>query len=248
MRIAIITAATVALLKAKLGQRQLSEDGGGYVAMRGYIRQVHGSTRGRVSTVSYGINWRLTNAYSLLSCWNESAPSIRAEAPRPAALLAASENGTEAMKPAAADLLSSSLRFISTYLLCFPQLTRSIGGVGLCVATVAALTPINVIGELVSIGTLLAFVIVCGGVWILRRRGTEVPRRFVTPWVPFTPIMGIVVSLLMMLSLGWETWARLIIWLVIELMIYFFYGRKHSRVQLINAAEPQPKGAPSIAD
>jgi APA family basic amino acid/polyamine antiporter len=120
--------------------------------------------------------------------------------------------------------------------------------VGLSVATVAALTPINVISELVSIGTLLAFVIVCGGVWILRRRGPEVPRAFVAPWIPFTPIVGIAVSLLMMLSLGWETWARLIIWLATGLIVYFFYGRKHSRVRMVNVAEPQPKGAPSMAD
>ncbi|MFZ0731584.1 MAG: amino acid permease [Candidatus Sulfotelmatobacter sp.] len=104
--------------------------------------------------------------------------------------------------------------------------------VGICVATVAALTPINVLGNLVSIGTLLAFIIVCGGVWVLRVRGTDVPRAFVTPWIPFTPIMGIAVSLLMMLSLGKETWARLIIWLVIGLFIYFFYSRKHSKVQI----------------
>jgi basic amino acid/polyamine antiporter, APA family len=118
--------------------------------------------------------------------------------------------------------------------------------VGLCVATVAALTPINVLGELVSIGTLLAFVIVCAGVWILRRRGTEVPRAFVAPWIPFTPIMGITVSLLMMFSLGWQTWARLIIWLAIGLVIYFSYARHHSRVQLANARTPA--GAPSMAD
>jgi basic amino acid/polyamine antiporter, APA family len=78
---------------------------------------------------------------------------------------------------------------------------------------------------------LLAFVIVCAGVWMLRRRGTDVPRAFVAPWIPFTPIMGISVSLLMMVSLGKETWARLIIWLAIGLAIYFLYGRKHSRVQ-----------------
>ncbi|HZQ24388.1 MAG TPA: amino acid permease [Terriglobales bacterium] len=119
--------------------------------------------------------------------------------------------------------------------------------VGGCVATVAALTPINVLSELVSIGTLLAFVIVCAGVWILRRRGTEVPRAFVAPWIPFTPIMGITVSLLMMFSLAWETWARLIIWLVIGLVIYFAYGRHHSRVQqLANSGEPER--APSMAD
>lgn len=116
--------------------------------------------------------------------------------------------------------------------------------VGVCVATVAALTPINVISELVSIGTLLAFIIVCAGVWILRTRGAEVPRAFVAPWVPFTPIMGIAVSLLMMFSLGWETWARLFIWLAIGLIIYFSYGRKHSRVQARTASSGLPEGAP----
>src|SRR5215472_9306845 len=102
--------------------------------------------------------------------------------------------------------------------------------VGGCVATVAALTPINVLSELVSIGTLLAFIIVCAGIWMLRVRKTEVPRAFVAPWIPFTPIMGITVSLLMMVSLGGATWARLIIWLIIGLAIYFLYGKKHSRV------------------
>jgi basic amino acid/polyamine antiporter, APA family len=122
--------------------------------------------------------------------------------------------------------------------------------VGGCVATVAALTPINVLSELVSIGTLLAFVIVCGGVWLLRWRGTQVPRAFVAPWIPFTPIMGITVSLLMMLSLGKETWARLIIWLVIGLVIYFFYGRKHSRVQRgeYDTTADKPARTPSMAD
>jgi APA family basic amino acid/polyamine antiporter len=121
--------------------------------------------------------------------------------------------------------------------------------VGVCVATVAALTPINVVSELVSIGTLLAFVIVCGGVWILRTRGTEVSRAFVAPWIPFTPIMGIAVSLLMMLSLGWETWARFIIWLVIGVIIYFSYGRRHSRVQMVNDPALQPnESSPSMAD
>ena len=112
--------------------------------------------------------------------------------------------------------------------------------VGVCVAIVAALTPINVLSELVSIGTLLAFVIVCSGVWILRRRGTDVPRAFVAPWIPFTPIMGIAVSLLMMFSLAWQTWARLIIWLVIGLIIYFTYSVKHSRVR--NGVAPAATG------
>src|SRR5579862_3038607 len=120
--------------------------------------------------------------------------------------------------------------------------------VGVCVATVAALTPINVLGELVSIGTLLAFVIVCSGVWILRRRRTEVPRAFVAPWIPFTPIMGIIVSLLMMFSLAWQTWARLIIWLAIGLVIYFSYARHHSRVQLAREKDRAGAGEPSMAD
>ncbi len=113
--------------------------------------------------------------------------------------------------------------------------------VGVCVASVASLTSINVMSELVSIGTLLAFVIVCAGVWILRRRGTEVPRAFVAPWIPFTPIMGIAVSLLMMLSLGWETWARLIIWLAVGVIVYLSYGRMHSKVQRLSAAERRLK-------
>ncbi len=107
--------------------------------------------------------------------------------------------------------------------------------VGCSVAFVAALTPISVISELVSIGTLLAFVIVCAGVWILRRRGSNVPRSFVAPWVPLTPILGILVALFMMISLGAESWARLLIWLSIGLVIYFSYGRKHS---LLRASRP----------
>jgi APA family basic amino acid/polyamine antiporter len=103
--------------------------------------------------------------------------------------------------------------------------------VGFCVAMAGALTPINVLGEMVSIGTLLAFIIVCAGVWILRKRGTPVKRVFVTPWVPFTPIMGIIVSFYMMYSLSNLTWLRLVVWLVIGLCIYFGYSRKHSKVQ-----------------
>jgi APA family basic amino acid/polyamine antiporter len=120
--------------------------------------------------------------------------------------------------------------------------------VGLSVALVAALTPINVISELVSIGTLLAFIIVCAGVWILRHRGSEVPRAFVAPWVPFTPLMGITVSLLMMVSLGWESWARLMIWLGIGLVIYFCYGRKHSKVRIQSRGEARSQVMPSMAD
>ena len=103
--------------------------------------------------------------------------------------------------------------------------------VGIFVAFFAALIPIGILGELVSIGTLLAFVIVCAGVWLLRKRRPELPRPFKTPMVPLVPILGILISLLLMASLPWDTWLRLIIWLIIGLTIYFTYGRKHSRVQ-----------------
>ncbi|HWR13348.1 MAG TPA: amino acid permease [Terriglobales bacterium] len=112
--------------------------------------------------------------------------------------------------------------------------------VGVCVAFLPALLPINDLGHLVSIGTLLAFVIVSGGVWILRRRRPDLPRPFQTPWVPFVPIMGMVVSFYLMASLPWITWERLIIWLVIGMFIYVLYGRHHSRVQKMRTA-PTPK-------
>jgi len=103
--------------------------------------------------------------------------------------------------------------------------------VGIFVAFFAALIPISILGELVSIGTLLAFVIVCAGVWALRRKNPDQPRPFRTPWVPFTPIVGMVVSLLMMAGLPGDTWIRLVVWLVIGFAVYFLYGRNHSRVQ-----------------
>jgi len=108
--------------------------------------------------------------------------------------------------------------------------------VGLFVGFFAGVLPVSILGELVSIGTLLAFVIVCAGVWILRRRNPALPRPFRTPWVPFVPIMGILISGYMMVSLPLDTWIRLVVWLVIGMFIYFFYGRSHSRVQQGQAA------------
>ncbi len=102
---------------------------------------------------------------------------------------------------------------------------------GLAAAILSATLPISVMGELVSIGTLLAFAIVCAGVWILRIKSPDTPRAFRTPWVPFVPIMGILVSVFMMISLPAATWLRLTIWLALGMAIYFCYGVKHSLAQ-----------------
>jgi basic amino acid/polyamine antiporter, APA family len=103
--------------------------------------------------------------------------------------------------------------------------------VGGCVALLAASLPISTLGELTSIGTLFAFTIVCAGVWIVRRRHPELRRPFRTPWVPFVPIMGMVVSFVMMASLHALTWEVFLTWLCVGLVVYFLYGRRHSKVQ-----------------
>jgi APA family basic amino acid/polyamine antiporter len=103
--------------------------------------------------------------------------------------------------------------------------------VGLIAAIVGSITPIQIIGNMVNIGTLLAFVIVCIAVMVLRRTNPQQPRPFRTPWVPVIPILGIVINGLMMYSLGWQNWARLIIWLAIGLIVYFTYSRFHSHVR-----------------
>ncbi len=102
--------------------------------------------------------------------------------------------------------------------------------VGLLAAIVGSLTPIDDIGKMVNIGTLLAFIMVCIAVMILRKTNPGQARPFRTPWVPAVPILGILFNGYMMYKLGWINWARLIIWLVIGLVIYFTYSRYHSRV------------------
>ena len=97
------------------------------------------------------------------------------------------------------------------------------------------LFPIDILGELVSIGTLLAFIIVCAGVLVLRYRQPDLHRPFKTPFVPFVPIAGIAVCGFMMSFLPGTTWLRLIIWMAIGLAIYFFYGRHHSKLGLAEA-------------
>src|SRR5882672_4371383 len=103
--------------------------------------------------------------------------------------------------------------------------------VGLLAAIVGSLTPIDDIGRMVNIGTLLAFVIVSISVMVLRYTNPSQPRPFRTPWVPLIPILGVVSNGYMMIKLGWVNWARLVIWLGIGLVVYFTYSVKHSRVQ-----------------
>ena len=111
--------------------------------------------------------------------------------------------------------------------------------VGTLAAVVGSVTPIDDIGKMVNIGTLLAFVIVCVAVIVLRRTDPAQPRPFRTPWVPMVPILGVMFNGYMMYKLGWINWARLIIWLVIGMVVYFAYGQKHSRVQAAITAKPK---------
>lgn len=100
----------------------------------------------------------------------------------------------------------------------------------LFVSCFSAFAPISVVGHMTSIGTLLAFVIVCAGIMVMRRTQPDLPRPFRTPWVPAVPIAGILVCFAMMASLGVDNWLRLIVWLVIGLIIYFTYSRHHSHL------------------
>ena len=103
--------------------------------------------------------------------------------------------------------------------------------VGLLAAIVGSVTPIDDIGKMVNIGTLLAFVIVCISIMVLRKTNPAQARPFRTPWVPAVPILGIAFNGYMMYKLGWINWLRLFVWLVIGLIIYFTYSRHHSRLQ-----------------
>lgn len=97
------------------------------------------------------------------------------------------------------------------------------------VGAIAALIPIDIVGEMTSIGTLFAFILVCIGVIVLRKTNPDLPRGFRTPLMPFVPIMGIISCGLMMAGLDWTNWMRLAIWLAIGMVIYYLYGRKTVR-------------------
>ncbi len=107
---------------------------------------------------------------------------------------------------------------------------------GIAVALAAGLTPIGTLGNLVSIGTLMAFVIVSLGVIVLRRTRPDLPRPFRMPLVPLLPILSALVSLLLMMSLPWSTWERLILWMVLGVAVYFGYGFRRSRLRSAGAA------------
>ena len=107
---------------------------------------------------------------------------------------------------------------------------RSTALVGLLVGTVAAVVPLKALADIVNIGTLFAFVVVCAAVLVMRRTRPDVHRPFRTPWVPFVPVAGIVVNVALMLSLGWHNWARLLFWLLVGFVIYGAYGYRHSRL------------------
>jgi len=108
---------------------------------------------------------------------------------------------------------------------------------GVFVAAMTGLVPLRILAELVNIGTLLAFVIVCAAVLVMRRTDPQAERPFRVPLVPLLPVLGIALCLLLMFSLPAENWARLGIWLVIGFVVYFGYGRHHSVMARRRAAE-----------
>ena len=122
-----------------------------------------------------------------------------------------------------------------------PHLTTVATGV--VVALAAGLTPIDVLGHMVSIGTLFAFVVVSAGVLVLRRTHPELPRPFRTPWSPVVPALSAIVSLALMLSLPGATWLRLFAWMGVGVVIYFAYGYRRSRQGVdLKERQPQPSG------
>ena len=112
---------------------------------------------------------------------------------------------------------------------------------GILAATFGGLLPIGILGELVSIGTLIAFIVVCVGVLVLRYTRPDLPRPFRVPAIWFTSLMGVVFCAGMAASLPAATWWRLVIWSLIGIAVYFAYGYKHSRLRQSSDQESLPK-------
>ena len=114
--------------------------------------------------------------------------------------------------------------------------------VGFFVAIIAMLLPLSVLDQMTSVGTLLAFILVSAGVWVMRRTHPDVNRPFRTPWVPLVPILAILFSGALIVTLPQATQIRLVVWLIVGLAIYFTYGKKHSKVQIgLNGGPGAPK-------
>jgi APA family basic amino acid/polyamine antiporter len=107
-------------------------------------------------------------------------------------------------------------------------------------ALFAGFIPEDIVGEMTSIGTLFAFILVCAGVWILRVRRPDLKRAFTVPAVPVVAILGILVCGAMIYGLGWTNWLRLVVWLVIGLIFYFGYGRQHSKLSTSSRTAVSP--------
>ncbi|MFE9609981.1 amino acid permease [Streptomyces sp. NPDC006012] len=113
---------------------------------------------------------------------------------------------------------------------------------GVVIAVVAGFTSLSELAELVNIGTLFAFVVVAIGVLILRRTRPDLPRAFRTPWVPVVPVLSVAATLWLMLNLPAETWLRFAGWMVLGFVVYFLYGRTHSRLARGGQTPPPSKG------
>jgi len=120
---------------------------------------------------------------------------------------------------------------------------------GVVVAVIAALIPLTALAELVNIGTLFAFIVVAAGVVVLRRRRPELHRAFRCPLVPFVPVLSVLVSFYLMLNLPAATWVRFVVWMAVGLVVYFLYGRRHSRLraggELAPGGQTRAAGAPA---
>ena len=110
-----------------------------------------------------------------------------------------------------------------------PYITTTLTGITAMI--IAGILPIDVLGSLVSIGTLLAFTIVCVSVLVLRHTDPDLPRPFRTPLVPWVPVFGALFALVQMIALPIDTWLRLLIWMAVGLLIYFLYSRRHSKIR-----------------